>query len=616
VKGVFDILDVLADSGHGAGLTEPAPGSGLAKILGWEYRVISFLRGLLDSVVGVDVPLFFKWSALVLAAIAFCLLVREFWRTRQLLGHLGRRWPSLTTLRLVVLGAEHRSLYKVARLRIEWELLNRPDPRPNRINFVYFESLQKYRDDTITWSQERRDWSKKRREWLKNRRKWKQDRNGRLRRSVRSAESAEPIAITDCTPLLVDEDDIKRYFNAVATQRRLRDRLVDRGIRFSGWLKKHRFPGGGQLHGYFDNRGSDLLSGEEPKFLSKVMIESGFVAPLHLLAGLLGRYDERWEEVGDEYGRSVIADGPFRYKDIRKIQASILSLWLVWGPSIPLCSCPEWHGEVLLQYGVVDEDNSISLRCSSPEILETLRKPDPDLPPGLAVAARVVGTLRWGPALGATTDICPAQDAIWHDDRLVLDATEGSVQRAGGTTEHVYATLYSAYLWIAFAMCDAKTREPFNPDEPWRDLIPFFEHANIADGDTYDFHISQLACAAVDGALRLLRLDERLLLRFVCAVDESGCGYSLPYPAGVTKTIRRKMNEVASTSAEPAMQRLRLDFDPKNPWKDGDYSACALPHILKAYYGAGDSEDTVCEDQAVPSTARAAAYPARTAPSK
>jgi hypothetical protein len=551
----------------------------LRSLLSFLHSLFTFLRRLLDTLLGVDIPWFFRWSGFTFAGIVFFILVREFWRTRQLLRRARRPWPFLTTLSLVLLGAEARSLYKVARLRIESEVLTPLDPRPKRIEFP---TAQKYRDKAIEWS--------------KDRRQWKQDRSGQLRRLVRSGESTARIEIINCTPLIEDED-IELYFNALATQYRLWDLFVDRGRRFSGWLAEHRWPGGRRLFDYLDTRGSDLLSGEELKFLSKVVIGSGFVAPLHLLTGLLGRYEESWEDVSEEYGRSVIRVGDrFRYSEIRKTQATILSLWLVWGPSIPVCTCPEWDGDVLLQYGFVDEDNSISLRCSSPEVLRKLDRPNPDEPRGLALAARVTGTLRWGPALRASA-ICPAQHAIWHDDRLVLDVTEGDVKRAGGTIEQVYASLYSAYLWIAFAMCDAETGEPFHPDEKWNDLIPFFEHANIADGDTYDFHTSQLACAAVDGALRLLRLDKGLLLRFVCAVDESGCGYNLPYAADATKTIRMKMTEFGSTRRDPAMRRLRLAFDPEQPWKDGDYSACALPDILKAYYDASETMPKIVEVQ-------------------
>jgi hypothetical protein len=550
------------------------------------HRILSFLGRIF-----VDIPKVFGWwSGGVIAGILILLFVREFWRARRLLRRMRWRWPSLVVLHPFLLGVPTLSLYKVTRLRIEWELLNPPDPPPNRINF---EDVQDYREEAVTWSKERR--------------KWKQDRNSQLRRLVRSGESTERIEITNCTPL-IDNADIELYFDVLATQHWPWDRLINRGRRFSDWWSQRGFPGQQRLSNYFAGRGSDGLSGEEPIFLSKIEIGSGFLAPLHLLTGLLVRYHENWEKIGKEYGRSVIRDDdPFRYEKIRRNQASILSLWLVWGPSIPVCTCREWQGNVLLQYGVVDEDNSISVRFSSPEkILAKLDRPDPEQPPGLAFAASITGTLRWGPLLRPRKAICPAQRAIWDDDRLVLDAADGKVEPAGGDSGEVYATLYSAYLWIAFAMCKAETDEPFHPKAKWRDLIPFFEHANIADGDTYDFHTGQLACAAVEGALRFLRLDSGLQLRFVCAVDESGCGSKLRYSAGTTKTIRNKMIEFTSTSAglgydrDPAMQRLLLDFDHEQPWKDGDYSACALPDILSDYYDATEHEDATEREVTTP----------------
>jgi hypothetical protein len=509
------------------------------------------------------------WSTGIASMVVFLFLFREFWRTRQLLHRLDWPRPSITTLGLFVLGTEARSLYKVARLRIESELLTPLDPRPHRI---CFDGETEYREAIA--------------EWLETRREWRQARSSQLRSLVRSGESTKPIEITNCSPL-IDEDAIERYFNAVATQRLLWDSIVYRARRI--FARTGVFG----MRSHFDPRSSDGLSGEEPKFLSKITIGSGFVAPTHLLTGLLSRYDESWEKVSVEYGKSVIdPDDAYRYSEIRRTQASILSMWLVWGPSIPICSCPAWYGDVLLQYGVVDEDNSIGLRCSSPDIIRTLHRPNSHSSGALAFPARVTGTLRWGPALRESA-VCPAQHAICHDDRLVLDITEGSVERPGGSIEAVYATMYSAYLWIAFAMCKAGTDEPVHPDQQWRDLIPFFEHANIADGATYEFHASQLASAAVAGARQLLKRNGGLSLRFVCAVDESGCGDKLLYPAKTTMTIRQKMVEHAAESAntDPAMNRLILDFDPGHPWKDGDYSACALPTILKDYYEFNKSEE-------------------------
>ena len=81
------------------------------------------------------------------------------------------------------------------------------------------------------------------------------------------------------------------------------------------------------------------------ELLSRITINSGFVAPLHLLTGVLAYYDEEWTPVVDAYGRSVIRPGdPFVYREARKMQSFIFDCWLLWGPSSPICTCQEWHG--------------------------------------------------------------------------------------------------------------------------------------------------------------------------------------------------------------------------------------------------------------------------------
>lgn len=465
---------------------------------------------------------------------AWTLLARSLPQEGLRRGSVHRYWQALLTLSEILRrGVQTRSFHKAARLRIEIELLNPPPARPRLLDHS---SRAEFRAAEEEWSKERTAWS--------------QHTKSLLHALVEEREAARSIDVDTCAPL-IDNDGIDRYFNALASQSR--------------------------------------HANQQPMFLSKVTIRSGFVAPMHLLTGVLARYEEDWQPIVEGYGRSVIRPGdPFRYSQARKIQAFIFDCWMLWGPSIPVCTCPEWHGEVALQYGFGDEDNSLSLRCGSPEILRLFEDRNNPQLDGLAWQTRVSGTLKWGPALG-DNGFCPAQRAIWHDKRLVLDITDqpNGIRRAGGTEEQVFALYYSAYLWIAFVMCDADTGEPLNPDDQWRDLIPFFMHGNIADGETYDFHTTQLARGAVEGALQLLRAEPDLVLRFVCAIDETACGYDMLYSIPAEMTIRNKMIKFvdqADHQDQQALRRLNLDFDPARPFKEGDYSACALPGIVSDYY--------------------------------
>lgn len=477
---------------------------------------------------------------------AWILLARSLTQDGVHQGSLDRYWQALLMLfEILVRGAQTRSLHKAARLRIEIELLNPPPARPRLLGH---NSRAEYRAAVKGWSKEQSAWSK--------------HTKSLLHALVEEEEEDRSIDVDTCSPL-IDNDGIDRYFNALVSQR-------------------HH-------------------TNQQPMFLSKVTIRSGFVAPLHLLTGVLARYEEDWQPIVEGYGRSVIRPGdPFRYSQARKMQAFIFDCWLLWGPSIPVCTCPEWHGEVALQYGFGDEDNSLSLRCPSPEILRLFEGQNSAQLDGLAWHTRVSGILKWGAALGHS-GFCPAQRAIWHDKRLVLDITDqpNGIRRAGGTEEQVFALYYSAYLWITFVMCAADTGEPLNPDHQWRDLIPFFMHGNVADGDTYDFYATQLARAAVEGALQLLRTEPALVLRFASAIDETACGYDMLYSMPAEMTIRNtmvKFVEEAENEDQLVLRRLLLDLEATGPFKDGDYSACALPGIVSDYYNeSGDGMPTFHE---------------------
>ncbi|ORB46102.1 hypothetical protein BST39_02135 [Mycobacterium paraseoulense] len=435
---------------------------------------------------------------------------------------------------MILRGLQVRSLHKAARLRIEIELLDRPPKRPIELKF---DNKKDFHDATLEWKNEKKQWKDRIRR--------------RMSAIAKEEEKERTIDVETCSALLRD-NDIARYFNA--------------------------------------------YRGAEKSFLSKVTINSGFVAPLHLLTGVMTFYEQHWQPVVNAYGQSVIHPGDdFREKQARKMQSFIFDCWLLWGPSIPICICPQWQGEVALQYGYGDEDNSLALRCSSPEIFRTLLGQNDGGHDGLALRARVSGVLKWGPDL-STVGLCPAQDAIAQrsDERLVLDISGGAggIRPAGGTSEQVKAQYYSAYLWIAFVMCkaDPDTHEPkpLNPENKWRDLIPFFIHANIADPVAYEFHARQLAREAVEAAIQLLEDEQDLILRFACAIDETGCGHDSPYVLPVSPTekisaIMRRFADEAKRQGHGSALR-RLEFASKEPFEHGDYASCALPQIVKRFY--------------------------------
>lgn len=499
------------------------------------------------------------YGALTTILGAFALFLLLIWQVVPSWVLLARSLPQrgrlnpigralLTLFGLWLRGLQARSMHRAARLRIEIELL---DPMPERPLRLHFGPKADYKAAKNRWRKDKRTWSIRVRTQL-----------GELVQEVHEGESAA-IDVDTCSPL-IDNDAIERYFDAL----------------------NHPF----------------MHVRQNPVFLSKVTIKQGFTAPLHLLTGVLARYEQDWQQIVKEYGRSIIRpDDEFRYRHARKLQLFIFDCWLLWGPSIPICTCPEWQGEVALQYGFGDENNSLILRCGTPEVLRSLNGQNASGIKGFAVRSRVTGTLKWGPVLGpgnGDVGFCPAQVAIWQDSRLVLDVTGEAqgIRPAGGTEEQVFAQYYSAYLWIAFVMCNKDTGEPLNPNHPWRDMIPFFMHANIADIETYDFYASQLARSALESASEMLREEgnDDLILRFVCALDETGCGYDSLYQLPERETIREKMirhaDRPGAVEFRSVRRRLILDYHPNEPFKDGDYSACALPAIINDHYCSMDAD--------------------------
>jgi hypothetical protein len=210
----------------------------------------------------------------------------------------------------------------------------------------------------------------------------------------------------------------------------------------------------------------------------------------------------------------------------------------------------------------------------------------------------VTGVLQWGPRVDPT-EISLAQQSLCDPDeeRLAL-LIEDAPLIAAGNVEQGAARYYSAYLWVMFAMCDA-SGAPLYRNEPWRGVLPFFEHANIAEGQAMAMLERHLVVKTLTSVLRLLRELPRLQLRFVCAIDESGCGCGLLCPPPQGQSVTNLIHEVIATEDMFAELRpsgrlhARLDMKPVEVdasgavvgvWEEGNYSSCHLPDLIGSYY--------------------------------
>ncbi len=378
---------------------------------------------------------------------------------------------------------------------------------------------------------------------------------------------------------------------------------------------------------------------DELKFLATTQIRTGFVAPLHLIAGLLQRFSSDWRGIIDAYDEDVRREAvQSEYSRealgaLRRTQKFIFDCWLQWGPSIPL-GAPSteraWRGSVVsLQYGYGDENNSIDLVGHRPALEQMIKALWGDDSGVLAKSAKVEGRLAHSMVLGKLKkDVGETLRTSWRvDDEIGEDesvgdqlakgrvvmllseppakqrlAKDGTALTTFGSIESLHSPeYYSAYLWVIFAILrrEGDAWIPAHPDpddhgrtiRPWLDFIPFFEHGNIACHRAFAFTRTQLARKALSGLRQMVggAAADAYPLRFAfaCAIDESGDGAGLWFDAlerergGSHGALWREINTLLSTEFADIALIVRMDHyaNGGNPHAAGE-----LPDHIRAVY--------------------------------
>ena len=141
------------------------------------------------------------------------------------------------------------------------------------------------------------------------------------------------------------------------------------------------------------------------RFLTPIAVKDGFVAPTFLVSGLLQQFETQWPLALERFDKQLGGHGD----EFALLQRFELYCWLMWGPSIPACTCEGWNGKfIVLQYGYGDEANSVPLLLDGPVLGAWPRKVrekfaqhaderGPGAPLPLAFAAEITGALVWGP---------------------------------------------------------------------------------------------------------------------------------------------------------------------------------------------------------------------------
>ncbi len=310
---------------------------------------------------------------------------------------------------------------------------------------------------------------------------------------------------------------------------------------------------------YFDavlEAGVDEFDREKLASLCPVQVQYGFLAPQHLVAGLLSRFNDDWRPVLNAY-QNAVPDPRVRPGAFESLQASQWNCWLVWGPSIPICSCQQWRGAYAFQYGYGDENNSLPVvDLSGGDALPRLLDPVTaafDAEGRGAKWVQLTGHLRWGPwylreagggdgngspddhfDLAAADEIdvapvssrlpaAPAQANLYRDDGLLFRHDSDGITLQVDAVDRLsndHRVYFSAYLWMMFLVASSDDEPgigpkllrgkawPRWPDPPerreqvrdarlWEHLLPVFVHANVADPAALEFQKRVLAQNAI-----------------------------------------------------------------------------------------------------------------------
>ncbi len=328
----------------------------------------------------------------------------------------------------------------------------------------------------------------------------------------------------------------------------------------------------------------NLAFDESASFLCKIKINDGFLLPLNLLAGLMAHFSDDWDPIISAYSRLAT-------KSFSSLQMSIFDLWLLWGPSVPICTCVQWSGPVTLQYGYGDENNSVRVRVTDKNkkaILDEFRTQVNENQTDSAFPAlhTCITARLWPPSSFFKHEFCGAQHehADPNNESFILEYEQHAVtgNPPGG---YLY---YTAYVWAMFVVGrDVKPTLSTIRTAPWLHVVPFFEHANIVDGFTYEAAKQQLAHKVIHFLKQCDSSEsdpsqQPVRLWYSCAFDDSGCGHTLEVkPGGMT--IRDMLAEIVNSSTDISLpDRIILD--------DSSFaevlSACHLSDMLAEYFTA------------------------------
>jgi hypothetical protein len=401
----------------------------------------------------------------------------------------------------------------------------------------------------------------------------------------------------------------------------LRDRLgslVGEPLRsWLGWMPQ-REPRYVQIAGFHDlnDKRDDIrryfgvlqsMGEADNAFIAKVQIEWGYLSPIFLVTGLINRFGEGdgWKRIIDNYPALLKHDYVYA-KDVQELRAFLFNCWLLWGPSIPRCNCPQWHtrgDDLILQYGYGDENNSLDViikdkgRRAKSELKDLLRLGEHRAGALTALGAApyfITGQLRWGPGL-ADAEIGRAQWLIRGGSEEMQDPLEGRIvlqadwENCRAPDENRLSPYYSAYLWVMFVILDRRTGRPFHEAQPWKNLLAYFEHSNIADATTYQALKENLVAKICSSLAKILEAEGDLAIGYACAFDDSNCSAEhgavfVPVGSRLVDILQERIPRESSYLATAKREGRLLLPDTHRVVGPNPYSSCHLPEMIERFY--------------------------------
>jgi len=310
---------------------------------------------------------------------------------------------------------------------------------------------------------------------------------------------------------------------------------------------------------------------------------------------------------------------------LERLKASQWICWLVWGPSIPLCSCTHWRPLCAYQFGYGDENNSLPAYVTdkAESVHELFRDQVRRGKQAVEVDA-IVGRLTWGPsAFAGGAGFAKAQARLTKppdtsNERWEEKAADGLLFEVAKVTpreaEDNEPAYFTAYIWLMFWIARPAegnelalrlkgarlpevgeldvNRDRMRKERLWEDLLPVFVHANILDPVVLRFQKGML----IENALHLLKRiwedNHAIEFHLVSASDYTGCGCPVAFasPAGEAflELMHARLAQLPETDQAFA-RSVRLpgpaDAADARPMAYRAFlSACHLPEMIEGYY--------------------------------